>query len=64
MAGVAIGLTNRREIWVKHKVPLHKRPRFQTSASKNSIDKKEEREQFYTRLDRHGREITNEREPA
>lgn len=64
MAGVAIGLTNRREIWVKHKVPLHKRPKFQTSASKNSIDKKEEREQFYTRVDQYGRETSNERASA
>ncbi|MCO5157852.1 MAG: hypothetical protein M9945_14080 [Aquamicrobium sp.] len=64
MAGVAIGLTNRREIWVKHKVPLHKRPQFQRpeKAGKNSIDRKEQRDEYYNRADQFGREVNDVRQ--
>lgn len=42
VAGVALGLTLRRELWARHNVPANKRPRFLTEANnKNSLTNKE-----------------------
>lgn len=50
MAGVAIGLTNRRELWVRHKVPTRLRPNLKTERpqAKNSIEGRQRRGYFDT----------------
>lgn len=50
MAGVAIGLTNRRELWTRHDVPTRLRPKLNTERpqAKNSIEGKQRRGMFDT----------------
>lgn len=58
MAGVAVGLTMRREIWVRHRIPMHKRPRSlleHKGQTKASITSQERMDQFFAREERqHG----------
>jgi len=45
IAGVIVGLTSRRDLWVRHKVPFHKIPQQlmnTANSGKNSIEKRQE----------------------
>jgi hypothetical protein len=58
MAGVAFGLTMRREIWVRHQVPLSRIPASLAQiTNKNSITAKEQKDQPYMDLVRAARGV-------